>query len=316
MNLTSQYIVNPKVTKAYSNSESSYQSIQSTHSKMRLSTTRENLKPCIEKKKISFVVKKIVFRMISCPKGKFTMGSSDPKENNPRRRVSIDRPFLLGETEVTQELFLEVMGFEPSWYTDALYDMGIVVSRQRPVENITWYDAVMFCNKLSEILGKSPYYNISNIDFIDGEGIFGDNIRDAIVTINPQANGFRLPLETEWEYAAKAGTDDQWAGTNDPHTLGEFAWFRENSKINNKIQPHPVKGRRPNKWGFYDMSGNITEWCWDRYEDYGDYEDFHIIRGGRYGSKANEVCTYTRGRFEKSSRSETIGFRIAATVFD
>jgi len=311
MNLTSQYVANPRVKKSYSNSNATYQTIQSSYSKIRLNETRERLRPN-NLRKVSFGVSGITFKMIICPRGIFTMGSDIKRDNNPKRLVSIDRSFLLGETEVTQELFEKVMGYNPSEFQGDEYPN----SNKRPVEQVTWYDAVMFCNKLSVRLGKKSYYNISNIVYEKHYETKEElpSIEKADVTINPHVNGFRLPFEKEWEYAAKAGTNNQWAGTNDPNKVGEVAWFLDNSKINGTLKTHPVKGKRPNEWGFYDMSGNVCEWCWD--EHYESSSVHRAVRGGYWYDDASILRSAVRFTHSPDYRNRILGFRVSASLFN
>jgi formylglycine-generating enzyme required for sulfatase activity len=303
MNLTSQYVANPKSVDAYLTSLATYKSIRPSNAKLRLGDDRQVLN---DKKKYKiFRVEDLTFKTIICPRGIFMMGS------NPKRLVLINKPFLLGETEVTQELFKKVMGVNPSEFQGDKYQN----SKKRPVENITWYDAVMFCNKLSEICKKKPYYNISNMvcekDYVREKEL--PNIAKADVTINPHSNGFRLPFEKEWEYAAKAGTNNQFAGTNDPNEVGEVAWFGGNSKINGNKQTHPVKGKRPNEWGFYDMSGNVEEWCWDR-EDASSAR--RVSRGGSWYGGASYLHSAFHSYGSPGFRDNILGFRVSASLFN
>jgi sulfatase modifying factor 1 len=300
MNLTSQYIVNPKSRKAYFNSEATYKSIGTTNTRLRLSVDRQILNL---KEKDVFRVGKVKFKMIQCPSGDFKMG-------NENILTKIESPFLLGETEVTQELFQLIMGYNPSEFQGENYPK----SKQRPVEQVTWYDALMFCNKLSEKLRKIPYYNISNVEYIKDTSSkknrkFLPNIESAKVTINPQANGFRLPYETEWEYAAKAGTDNQWAGANDENQVGKVAWFEDNSYY----QTHPVKGKRPNEWGFYDMTGNVWEWCYDLYQPKLDYR---VRCGGSWSTAAAYLRSASRNNRSPDRRLNGLGFRVSASLFN
>ena len=243
--------------------------------------------------------KRIGFDMIYCEKGTFTMGSDDPNDENPKRVVKIESSFLLGETEVTQELYELVMGYNPSEFKGK-YD-----SNKRPVEMVTWYDAIDFCNKLSELQDKNLYYEINNIEYHDD----GKSIKKARVKPNEGANGFRLPLSKEWEYAAKAGTNNIYAGTNDKSKLEEYAWFGENS---NK-ETHPVATKKPNEWNLYDMSGNVGEWCYDLFDKNSRYPQ-RILRGGCWilddsflrASKHTDDFPYLRHK--------VIGFRVSASL--
>src|SRR5207302_1335063 len=111
-----------------------------------------------------------------------------------------------------------------------------------PVETISWYEAIAFCNKLSEREGLKPYYR-------SDEGV------------QSGGDGYRLPTEAEWEYACRAGSTTRYSFGDDAARLGKYAWYVANST--NKTRP--AGQTRPNTWGLYDMHGNVWEWCWDRY---------------------------------------------------
>jgi formylglycine-generating enzyme required for sulfatase activity len=345
MNLTSQYVVNPKVKKAYSNSNATYQSIQSSYSKIRLNEAREFLKPN-RIRHVSFGISDVIFKMIYCQNGFMvddldfseheydddesqeydedeyydddndnddSQVESEDEYHKPKRLISINQSFLLGETEVTQELFEKAMGFNPSKYQGIHYPN----SHKRPVDNVTWYDAVMFCNKLSERLNKKPYYNISNETYASSSSL--SNIIHADVTCNLNSNGFRLPLGKEWVYAAKAGTNNQWAGTDNVSELKKVAWYEKNSNYT-----QPVKGKRPNEWGFYDMSGNVREWLWEWSEpaqyDLGLLNLFgnSISRntlGGGVMDFDETLINFKRSPLQPNTRLEYLGFRIALYPF-
>ena len=251
----------------------------------------------------------IEFDMVYCDKGTFTMGADDPKDKNPKKQVEIEKPFLLGETEVTQELYEFVMKKNPSLYREDKYPN----SSQRPMDNVTWYDAIMFCNKLSELLGKNPYYEIKNV-VPSSNSYYSklNSIEMANIGVNPQSNGFRLPLSKEWENAARAGTNNQYAGTSDENKLGEYAWYRDNSNW----KTHPVKQKKPNEWGFYDMIGNVYEWCWDKNPN-NENESQHMIRGGCYLSDAQciQKIIFMKSGLENEDRFGVFGFRIARNFF-
>ena len=246
----------------------------------------------------------IEFNMIYCESGIFTMGSNDSNDNNPKRVVEIESPFWLGETEITQELYQLVMGYNPSRHQDAE-----AYSIRRPVERVTWYDAIMFCNKLSMLLGKSPYYTMRSIQY--EEDTYKYSIKKASLKINEGANGFRLPLSKEWEYAAKASTNNKWSGTNDKSQLKDYAWLYDNSNLRGDRQTVPIAKKNPNEWGFYDMTGNVSEWCWD----------VPIINKSlrvHRGSSATADMKYSpithESKASVDTRMNVIGFRVASSL--
>ncbi len=138
-----------------------------------------------------------------------------------------NRNFAMSKTEVTQNLYTMVMGKNPSAFKGG----------NLPVECVSWYDAIYFCNKLSEKFGLTPVYAV--------EG--------NTVTQNSAENGFRLPTNEEWEYAAKGGEYYKYAGSDNLDVVG---WYRNNSGE----KTHPVAQKMPNGYGLYDMSGNVWEW--------------------------------------------------------
>jgi len=228
------------------------------------------------------------FNMIYCPSGSFTMGHKDIEDNKPRMEI-IERPFLLGETEITQELYEKVMGTNPSWFKG---------NPQNPVENVSWVDAIKFCNKLSRLQGLDEYYteNPKSLDY----GWDYDSSK----------NGYRLPTEKEWEYAAKAGTQNLYASTDDESKLGEYAWFVKNSNIST----HSVATKKPNEWGFYDMSGNVKEWCWDKYDPKDDTDDSRVCHGGGWYSNVWNLRSASRNRRFPITYNDDLGFRVCRSI--
>jgi formylglycine-generating enzyme required for sulfatase activity len=195
------------------------------------------------------------------------------------------------DMQVTRKLFKEIMGREHSYYR---------WSDELPVDSVAWYDCIKFCNKLSELLGFEAVYEIDN-----EEWDHWNNIVQADVTWDEKANGFRLPTEQEWEAFAKAGTENRWSGTDDYEKVYNYAWLFDNSGYEN----HVVGSKKPNEWGLYDMTGNVSEWCWDEVGDEG-YKD---TKGGDQRSGSHIRIT-ERSPSPPSLESHITGFRICRTI--
>ena len=163
-------------------------------------------------------------------------------------------PFAISRCLVTAALYQGV-GEDPAREGEgAPVDEGLPVNEGLPANEVSWYDAVAFCNRLSLRARRTPCYQI--VPAPDGGA--------PQVTWDRSADGYRLPTEAEWEYAARGGTTSRFFCGDDETALGRYAWFDGNSKG----RPHPVGEKEPNPFGLYDMAGNLWEWCWDVYGPY------------------------------------------------
>ncbi len=238
------------------------------------------------------------------------MGSppNEPGRDDDERQhaVTISRDFLLGATLVTQGQWKRVMNANPSELNECGADC--------PVENVTWRDAVSFCNRLSDAEGLSRCYSSD-----------GDN-----VTWKRDCAGYRLPTEAEWEYAARAGATTEFANgpitasrnqCEDDPTLDEMGWYCANAGR----RTHPVAQKKPNAWGLYDMHGLVWEPVWDWYEyDYTSREAAdpvgpssgpgRVIRAGSWSRLARSARSANRNYVAPDFANSSLGLRVARSL--
>lgn len=222
-------------------------------------------------------ISKFTGLMAEIPGGKIGLRDDRTKQ---KWIVELD-PFLLAKFPVTQDLYYEILKESP----------GTFKGNRLPVETVSWFNAITFCNLLSVKTGLEPCYFL-----IPGS---------EDIVFDSQAEGFRLPTEAEWEYACKAGTTGVRYGE-----LDLIAWFKDNSEK----RTHEVGLKEPNAWGLYDMLGNVWEWCSDIYNEtvYGSYRIFK--GGGWYDEARGCMATNRRRSHPVSFKIDDLGFRIARNI--
>jgi formylglycine-generating enzyme required for sulfatase activity len=232
--------------------------------------------------------------MVLVPAGEFLMGDpSGETDEQPAHRVHVSACYL-DTREVTQKAYESLMEKNPSKFKGP----------DRPVEQVDWYHAALYCNMRSLKEGLKPCYDAQTLacDFT--------------------ANGYRLPTEAEWEYACRAGRQTQYSGGDDPGQLRSCAWFKGNADQTT----HPVGRKTPNAWGLYDLHGNVAEWCHDLYSEtyYQKSEprdprgpasgDKRVLRGGSWRTREDGCRSAVRSsespRFADACfGSDAYGFR-------
>ncbi|MFE9426582.1 formylglycine-generating enzyme family protein [Kitasatospora sp. NPDC006697] len=212
-------------------------------------------------------------QLISIPGGWITLSD---RRTQHRWDVELS-PYRMGACPVTQAEYAEVTGERPAEHDG---------EDRLPVETVSWWDAVRYCNARSQREGLRPAYRFS-----DPENAVWD----------AGADGYRLPTEAEWEHACRAGSTGPHHGE-----LDAIAWYRETSGG----RPQPVGTKEPNAWGLYDMLGNVWNWCWDLYdaEVYGSYR---VLRGGGWFDESWSCRASARRRSHPTFRVEDVGFRVA-----
>jgi formylglycine-generating enzyme len=241
--------------------------------------------------------------------------------------------FYIGKYPVTQKEYEMIIGYNPSCFK----------GENNPVEKVNWYDAIKYCNLCSFVEGLTPVYKINNSTNPADWGEVPeskDEVWDA-ASCNFMSNGYRLATDAEWEYAARGGNkskNNEYSGSND---LNEVGWYYENSgekRLNesecyvhmlesNESSTHPVGLKKPNEFGLYDMSGNVWEWCWDRYDrifayyktDKGNNPtgptrgSSRVGRGGSWSNHSNECRVAKRNHSYPSGSYNRFGFRLSRT---
>ena len=287
--------------------------------------------PAFSQQPLTITVNGVSFKMIHVQGGTFTMGATREQANDaedkekPAHKVTLSS-YYIGETEVTQQLWLAVMGSNPSRFapktTNASrceYDSFVADARRlnakragtvriptrqewdaamtsgggslkRPVEDVSWDDCQTFIRKLNQLTGRQ----------------------------------FRLPTEAEWEFAARGGTKSQGYKYSGGNSIGTVAWYEDNAFINKEVNDystHNVKTKRANELGIYDMSGNVYEWCQDRYGHYNSEAQNNpkgpssgsdrVFRGGWIYSSGRQCRVSYRDSVKPDYAMHFLGLRLA-----
>lgn len=255
---------------------------------------------------LSAVQVKAADELVLIQGGSFEMGS--PVSENRREKDEVRHsvaisPFYMGTHEVTQKAYRELMGSNPSQFR----------GENLPVENVSWHDAILYCNKRSIAENLTPAYAIT---------CSGDTM---MVTWDRKANGYRLPTEAEWEYACRAGTVTPFfTGENvtvdQANYYGTYPYdgYPSGHYRNRTI---PTGSLVPNAWGLYDMHGNVWEWCWDWYGAYDtaaaenpagpDSGTYRVNRGGGWNDFGRHLRSAYRAAYPPENKTFNLGFRIA-----
>ena len=238
--------------------------------------------------------------------GTFEMGSPDSEHRRAKDEIrrSITLPsFYLGTREVTQKEYRKLMGNTPSQFK----------GDDLPVENVSWYDAVTYCNARSAAEHLTPAYAIR------GEG------SSRTVTWNREANGYRLPTEAEWEYACRAGTTTPFS-TGENVTVDQANYYGTYPYDGYpagryRSRTVPAGSFAPNPWGLYDMHGNVWEWCWDWYGAYDGNSlenpagaasgTYRVNRGGGWNDFGRHLRSAYRAAYPPENKTFNLGFRLA-----
>ena len=245
-------------------------------------------------------VNRLGMTMVKIPRGSYRLGSKAALENPPRMADIGD--FWIGTCEVTNDQFHEFRS--DSGVTTGennSYDPTVSNSPPHPVVEVSWFDAVEFCNWLSKLEGLTPYYSLTHPQ--SSSGAADESVQSVVPT---GGIGYRLPTEVEWECACRGGTVTEYSFGNSDDDLPDYGWFGVGSK-----ETQPTAMLRPNRWGLHDVHGNVWEWC----EDWASKDVSRVYRGGSWHYPAEYCRSSYRGSGGPESCLPYVGFRVARSHF-
>ena len=281
--------------------------------------------PISTEKTIGFRVARNIppyIEMVGIEGGAFLMGSprrGGRDNEKPLHAVQV-QSFELGKYEITQKQWAAVMGAD-----------SVSSCKECPAFNISWYEAVQFCNTLSQLHGYQPYYQIDSQPH-ETRFLSDDEKGDWEISWDSTADGYRLPTEAEWEFAAKGGIRSNRYPYSGGPEIGEVAWYNENiltAEVEpsfgaepdiNEVSPQPVGLKNANELNLFDMTGNVWEWCQDTFAYYKrpyfrrTRRETRVLRGGGYLSSPYFSRLPIRMGREPSRQSKAWGFRVARSL--
>jgi eukaryotic-like serine/threonine-protein kinase len=220
----------------------------------------------------------------------------------PPAGAALPTAYYLGKYEVTQGEWKQVMGLNPSSFAPPNEKVARMDTSKFPVEMVTWFDCVEFCNMLSKREGMKPYYDLR----VTNRGEEGRQIEEAKVKISG-GNGYHIPTDAEWEHGCRAGTKTRYHCGDDDEDLLEYAWFDKNSDG----RTHAVGEKKPNAFGLYDMHGNIREWNEEMLTNAKRRTPERVRRGGNWFKPAADCAVSERNHNSPDNLNHATGLRLA-----